>query len=98
MKKLVEQLETNNLQAFVLNQTRLKVWLDRIFIQVLVDQRVKGSTVFEKLFEKNSAQRMLRFLDEKTSTWEDLRLMTTVPILPFMKAFFKIVLNRSTFS
>ncbi|MEK6548381.1 MAG: lycopene cyclase family protein [Bacteroidota bacterium] len=98
LKKLVEQLETNNLQAFVLNQTRLKVWLDRIFIQVLVDQRVKGSTVFEKLFEKNSAQRMLRFLEEKTSTWEDLRLMTTVPILPFMKAFFKIVLNRSTFS
>jgi len=98
LKNLVDQLESNQLSARVITQTRFKVLLDRIFIQVLVDQEVKGSTVFEKLFQKNSAQHMLRFLDEKTSVWEDLRMMATVPTLPFMKAFFKIVFNRSTFS
>lgn len=97
LKNLVHQLEKNNLKAAVANQTRFKVFMDRIFIQVLTDQEVKGSTVFEKLFQKNSAQLMLRFLDEKTSVWEDLRLMTTVPTWPFMKAFFKIVFNRTTF-
>jgi lycopene beta-cyclase len=98
LKNLVLQLESNQWQANVITQTKFKVLLDRIFIQVLVDQHVKGSNVFEKLFEKNSAQHMLRFLDEKTSVWEDLRMMTTVPTWPFMKAFFKIVFNRSTFS
>ncbi|MEN9730061.1 MAG: Lycopene beta-cyclase, partial [Bacteroidota bacterium] len=98
LKNLVVRLESNHGSAHVITQTRFKVLLDRIFIQVLVDQEVKGSTVFEKLFQKNSAQHMLRFLDEKTSVWEDLRMMATVPTLPFMKAFFKIVFNRSTFS
>jgi lycopene beta-cyclase len=94
LKNLVSKLESNQWNAKVITQTRFKVLLDRIFIQVLVDQQVKGSSVFEKLFQKNSATRMLRFLDEKTTTWEDLRLMTTVPTWPFMKAFFKIVFNR----
>ncbi len=98
LKNLVIQLESNQWKANVITQTTFKVLLDRIFIQVLVDQHVKGSNVFEKLFQKNSAQHMLRFLDEKTSVWEDLRMMATVPTLPFMKAFFKIVFNRSTFS
>jgi len=97
LKNLVNELESNHLNAKVIKQTRFKVLLDRIFIQVLVDQQVKGNSVFEKLFQKNSATRMLRFLDEKTNTWEDLRLMTTVPTWPFMKAFFKIVFTRSTF-
>ena len=97
LKSLICQLESNNKNAQVIQQKSFKVLLDRIFIQVLVDQQVKGSTVFEQLFQKNSAQTMLRFLDEQTSVWEDLRLMTSVPTWPFMKAFFKIVFQRPTF-
>jgi len=41
---------------------------------------------------------MLRFLDEKTNVWEDLTLMMTVPTWPFLKAFFKIVMKRKSFS
>jgi lycopene beta-cyclase len=97
LKSLICQLESNNKNAQVIEKKRFKVLLDRIFIQVLVDQQIKGSTVFEQLFQKNSAQTMLRFLDEQTSVWEDLRLMTSVPTWPFMKAFFKIVFQRPTF-
>lgn len=98
LMNVIQQLEKSNLNKPLVYQTRFKILLDRIFIQVLEDQQVKGSSIFEKLFQKNSAQMMLRFLDEKTSVSEDLRLMTTVPTWPFMKAFFKIVFNRSTFS
>jgi len=34
----------------------------------------------------------LRFLEEQTTIWEDLKLMTSVPTLPFMQAAFKIAL------
>ena len=98
LMNMVQLLEKSQLNKPLVNQTQFKILLDRIFIQVLEDQQVKGSTIFEKLFQKNSAQTMLRFLDEKTSVWEDLRLMTTVPTWPFMKAFFKIVFTQSTFS
>jgi lycopene beta-cyclase len=98
LKNLIANLEKKNLDAAVVPRKAFKLFLDRVFIQVLVDQNIKGSRVFEHLFQKNSAQKMLRFLDEKTSIWEDLILMTTVPTWPFMKAFFKIAFERKSFS
>ena len=37
---------------------------------------------------------MLRFLDEDTSLTEDLRVMTTVPLLPFSVAASKIIAKK----
>jgi lycopene beta-cyclase len=65
---------------------------------VLVDQQIKGSRVFESLFQKNKPQLILRFLEEQTSIWEDLSLMTSVPTIPFMQAAFKIGLADLPFT
>ena len=48
--------------------------------------------MFESLFQKNRPQLILRFLEEQTTMWEDLKLMTSVPTLPFMQAAIKIAL------
>jgi lycopene beta-cyclase len=98
LKALVKNLEKGQYDAWVVPPNKFKILLDRILIQVLVDQEIEGSRVFELLFQKNSAQKMLRFLDEKTSVWEDLTLMRTVPTWTFMKAFFKIAFKRKSFS
>ena len=71
--------------------------MDRVFLQVLVDQHIKGSRVFESLFQKNKPQLILRFLEEQTSIWEDLSLMTSVPTIPFMRAAFKIATKQLPF-
>jgi lycopene beta-cyclase len=71
--------------------------MDRVFLQVLVDQKIKGHKVFESLFQKNRPQLILRFLEEQTTIWEDLKLMTSVPTLPFMQAAFKIALDSLPF-
>jgi lycopene beta-cyclase len=98
LKELVQNLEKGRYDAWLVPPNKFKILLDRILIQVLVDKEIEGSRVFELLFQKNSAQKMLRFLDEKTSVWEDLTLMRTVPTWTFMKAFFKIVFKRKSFS
>ncbi len=90
LKELVLNLETKNHKAFVLKEFRFKKWLDNVFLQVLIDQKIAGSKVFEALFFKNSPQKMLRFLDEKTSLREDLSLMLTVPTYPFLSAAVKL--------
>ena len=90
LKELVLNLETKNHKAFVLKEFRFKKWLDNVFLQVLIDQKIAGSKVFEALFFKNSPQKMLRFLDEKTSLREDLSLMLTVPTYPFLSAAIKL--------
>ncbi|MHA8064548.1 lycopene cyclase family protein [Aquirufa aurantiipilula] len=91
---LVKELEKEHSQAYVLPQNAFKTWLDNVFIQVLLEQSIAGSEVFESLFQKNTGSKMLRFLDEKTSFWEDLSLMTTVPSLPFIRAVYHLI-NRS---
>jgi len=90
LQDLVVNLETKNHKALVLKEIRFKKWLDQVFLQVFIDQKIAGSKVFESLFFKNSPQKMLRFLEEKTSLWEDLSLMLTVPTFPFLSAAIKL--------
>jgi lycopene beta-cyclase len=97
LKELVLNLETKNHKAFVLKEFRFKKWLDNVFLQVLIDQKIAGSKVFEALFFKNSPQKMLRFLDEKTSLREDLSLMLTVPTYPFLSAAIKLFFKGNKF-
>jgi lycopene beta-cyclase len=90
LKELVANIENGALDAPVNETKPFKKWMDRVFLQVLIDQKIKGNRVFESLFQKNKPQLILRFLEEQTTIWEDLKLMTTVPTLPFMQAAFKI--------
>ena len=90
LKELVLNLETKNHKAFVLKEFRFKKWMDNVFLQVFIDQKIAGSKVFESLFFKNSPQKILRFLEEKTSLREDLSLMFTVPTYPFISAAIKL--------
>ena len=90
LKELVANLETKNHKAFVLKELRFKKWMDKVFLQVFIDQKIAGSKVFESLFFKNSPQKILRFLEEKTSLREDLSLMFTVPTYPFISAAIKL--------
>jgi lycopene beta-cyclase len=93
LKELVANLESKNYKALVFKEFRFKKWLDKVFLQVLIDQKIAGSKVFEALFFKNSPQKMLRFLDERSSLREDLSLMLTVPTYPFLAAAVKLFLN-----
>lgn len=92
LKALVDNLANQKLEQIVNETKPFKKWMDRVFLQVLIDQKIKGNRVFESLFQKNKPQVILRFLEEQTSIWEDLKLMTSVPTRPFMMAAFKIAL------
>jgi lycopene beta-cyclase len=93
LKELVVNLETKKHKAPILKDLRFKKWLDKVFLQVFIDQKIAGSKIFEALFFKNSPQKMLRFLEEKTSLREDLSLMLTVPTYPFLAAAIKLFMN-----
>ncbi|MFL0163035.1 lycopene cyclase family protein [Aquirufa salirivi] len=90
---LVKELEKDHPQGLILPQHIFKTWLDKVFLQVLLEQSMAGSEVFEALFQKNKGSKMLRFLDEKTSFWEDLSLMASVPILPFIRAVYHLIIS-----
>lgn len=67
---------------------------DSMLLQILYRRGDLAERVFADLFRKNPLDRLLRFLDEEGSLWENLQLMATVPPLPFIAAWLRLKLLR----
>jgi lycopene beta-cyclase len=59
---------------------------DALLLQILAEQSGQAKPVFEQLFRKNPIARIFRFLDERSSMWEDIQLIASLPSQPFLKA------------
>ncbi len=69
---------------------RTKFWYyDLLFLDVLFKRNDLGAKIFSTLFEKNRPKKIFKFLDEKTSFFEDIRIMFSLPKKEFVKALFK---------
>ena len=90
-KNLVAGLEKGPSSSLIIPVNPWKIWLDEVFLRVLIDQKIAGSKVFETLFYNNKPSLLLKFLQEETSWKEDLRLMWSVPTFPFIRAALKTI-------
>ncbi|HEX9956578.1 MAG TPA: lycopene cyclase family protein [Fibrella sp.] len=68
--------------------------LDSVFLNVLQYNRHPADDIFTRLYERNPPARIFRFLDEDTSLWEDLRIMSSVPLGPFTVGAFDVLRKR----
>ena len=75
-------------------QVPWKSFLDTVLLEVLANNKHPADDIFSRLFRRNGATQMLRFLDEDTSFTEDLRLMSTVPLLPFSRSAIKVLFKK----
>ncbi|MFI7160625.1 lycopene cyclase family protein [Micromonospora chalcea] len=62
------------------------LWMDAVALRALDRGHVGGVEFFERLFDRNPAERVLRFLDGVTSPAEDLAVMRSSPLLPMTGA------------
>ena len=84
---LVERLKKNGTPFYTSNKfSQRYFWFDKVLLNVLIKRRVPGDVVFKKMFQKNPVDRIFRFLDNETYLLEELRLISTLPTLPFLKA------------
>ncbi len=58
---------------------------DSVLLNVLQNNRMPGKKVFSLMFQKNAPQTVLRFLDNESSIAEDLKIISSLPIMPFLK-------------
>lgn len=95
LQQLVKQLaaQGNPVVKPKLWQKRFKL-LDSIFLRVLEKNKMAGGVLFTYLFKNNPPQRLLRFLNDESRLSEELALMSTLPTLPFLKAFIEEVLRK----
>jgi len=62
---------------------------DNTLLDILYHDKLPGKKIFTLLFKKNKPQRVLRFLDNETTLKEELKIISTLPTWPFMKAALK---------
>lgn len=74
--------------------TSFKGLLDSILLNVLQHKRHPADDIFTRLYERNPPARIFRFLDEDTSLWEDLRIMSTVPLGAFTIGAFDVLRKK----
>jgi lycopene beta-cyclase len=86
-KKLVKQLLQGKTLQYSYNK---KSWFfDLLLIDVLFKNNQLGSIIFGNMFAKLDAKLVLKFLDEETSIWEDLKIIWSCPKIPFIKALWQ---------
>jgi lycopene beta-cyclase len=70
-------------------------YYDRLLLKILAQKPHKGKEIFTKLFRHNEASKVLNFLDEQTTPLQEIRLMSTLPILLFVKAALNDLLAKA---
>lgn len=85
LQKLVSNLETQH-SSLSIQHSFWKTYLDSVLLNVLRTKKHSAADVFTQLFKQNETEQVLKFLDEETNLLEDLRIMRSVPLAPFMKA------------
>lgn len=70
------------------------LFYDSVLLQVLHNGKLPGDVVFTHLFKKNKVQQVLRFLDNETILPQEMRLINSVPSLPFTKAVLQQLIGR----
>lgn len=87
-KAIVDALVTTG-KPFVQATAQRYHFYDSVLLKVLNDGSVSGKKVFTDLFKKNTTDKVFKFLDNETSVAEELKIISSLPTLPFLKAGIK---------
>lgn len=74
-----------SLSTFAATDRRFHFY-DRVLLQLLATRQLEGRAIFSRLFERNKASRIFKFLDNETSLFEELPLLASLQVLPFLRA------------
>ena len=87
-KELVEFLKKG--QPLYRFSKRDRFWFyDLLFIDVLAKDNAHGADLFKRMFKKNSPEAIFKFLDEKSSLWQEFQIMRSFNVRQFINALWK---------
>ncbi len=83
---MIENIKKGNRPENGIATSRFRTY-DSIFLNVLASRNDLGEEIFTRLYTKPKIQSVFRFLDERSSFFEDLRVMFSLNGPQFWKAF-----------
>lgn len=68
-------------------------WYDRTLLEVMITKKLGGKEIFSMMFKKLSMDRIFRFLANESSLLDDIMIMSSLQIKPFLIAGIKKLKN-----
>ena len=94
LKNLVKSLENTQEITNGIKPNRWKGFLDTVLLNVMLKNRTPQDKVFTAFFKHNNASKVLKFMDEDTSFFEDIVFINTVPKPPFIQGAWEIIRKK----
>ncbi len=92
-QQIVSQLKFNQALNPAVHHTRHQFY-DAVLLYILEHQKMAGDEIFARIFKKNDAATVFKFLSNTSNLMEDIRIMLSLPTSIFLPAAIKVVFRR----
>ena len=93
-RQIIAGLESGTLAQGDLKPSKKYQFYDAVLLNVLATHKYEGWKIFSGLFKKLPASLVLKFLNEESSFWDDLRIMNASDKVSFTKAGIEELLGK----
>jgi lycopene beta-cyclase len=94
VSQIVAQLEKGDNINTEVHTTRHQFY-DAVLLYILANNKMKGSEIFSRIFAKNKAATIFKFLSNTSSVAEDIKIMRSLPTQIFLPAALKVLFRRA---
>jgi len=93
-KSIVVQLEQGATIQTTVHNTRHRFY-DAVLLHVLFYHKMEGAEIFKRIFAKNKAATVFKFLSNTSNLLEDIQIMRSLPTRIFLPAALAVLCRRS---
>jgi lycopene beta-cyclase len=66
---------------------------DAVLLDILYEDKMSGAEIFTRIFSKNKAATVFRFLSNTSTIFDDIKIMITLPTKLFLFTAIRILLR-----
>jgi len=88
-QKITDCLISNKSLSEIRGMPKRFRFYDNTLLHILYHNTLPGKKIFTRLFQNNIPQDVLKFMDNETNTKEELKIISSLPPWPFLKAAIK---------
>ncbi len=92
-QQIVSQLKLNQSLNAAVHHTRHHFY-DAVLLYILEHKKMAGDEIFARIFKKNDAATVFKFLSNTSTMIEDIRIMVSLPTQIFLPAAIKVLFRR----
>jgi lycopene beta-cyclase len=93
VKQIIQSLIAGKEVDTEIHTTRHQFY-DAVLLYILDKNLMEGSEIFKRIFEKNKAATIFKFLSNTSTILEDIRIMRSLPTKIFLPAAIKVLFRR----